>query len=161
LWLHRAETHDSWATLPVSADVQTTTFFNASIQMIMGDGKSLLFWSDPWLQGQHLADLAPDLLAAVPAHRRKQRSVVAALHGDTWIRDITRALTIPLIMQYLDIKQHLQQVQTSPDTLDSFACRWTSTDKYSCSSSYKALFKDQVSILGFKQLWKIRAPSKC
>jgi hypothetical protein len=49
LWLHRAEPQHPWAALPVSEDAQTTTFFNVSIQMILGNGKSIFSWSDPWL----------------------------------------------------------------------------------------------------------------
>jgi hypothetical protein len=40
LW---AEPQCPWAALPVTEDAQTTTFFNASIQMILGDGKSIFF----------------------------------------------------------------------------------------------------------------------
>jgi hypothetical protein len=47
-------------------------FFSVLVQFNLGNGATLLFWSDPWLQGQRLADTAPELVNAVPACRRKQ-----------------------------------------------------------------------------------------
>jgi hypothetical protein len=46
-------------------------FFNASIQMTLGNGEALFFWTDPWLQGRRLADIAPELTAVVVTRRRK------------------------------------------------------------------------------------------
>jgi hypothetical protein len=33
--------------------------------MMLGNGEVLYFWTDPWLQGTRLIDIAPDLTAAV------------------------------------------------------------------------------------------------
>jgi hypothetical protein len=41
----------------------------------------------------------------VPAHHRKQPSVLDAMLDGAWIADITGALTISAIVQYLDIRQ--------------------------------------------------------
>jgi hypothetical protein len=43
LWLHRTEPHRSWVALQVSVDAETMTFFDASIQFILDDGKSIFF----------------------------------------------------------------------------------------------------------------------
>jgi hypothetical protein len=43
LWLHRADMSRSWVSLPLNKDAMTVTFFNASIQMQLGDGESLFF----------------------------------------------------------------------------------------------------------------------
>jgi hypothetical protein len=49
---------------------------------------------------KHIADVAPDLLVAIPSRRRKQRSVNVTLHNDTWIHNITgpasRSSVMPL-----------------------------------------------------------------
>jgi hypothetical protein len=39
----------------------------ASIRCVLGDGKSTLFWVDPWLDGQCIAALMPELFEAVSA----------------------------------------------------------------------------------------------
>jgi hypothetical protein len=48
-------------------DNLTQSFFRRSINLKLGDGKEFLFWSDPWLEGLSIAELAPDLLGAVLA----------------------------------------------------------------------------------------------
>jgi hypothetical protein len=67
----RWHTSRSWASLPLNEDAVTVAFFNASIQMRLGDGEVLFFWSDPWLQEARLPDIAPDLTAVVVMRRRK------------------------------------------------------------------------------------------
>jgi hypothetical protein len=64
-WLHHTDMSRSWTSLPSSEDAATVAFFNASIQMSLGDGESLFFWTDPWLQGARLLDIAPNLMATV------------------------------------------------------------------------------------------------
>jgi hypothetical protein len=56
LWLQRADSTKPWSQLPISEDATTTALIHASIQVVHGDGKSILFWSDPWLEGYRLID---------------------------------------------------------------------------------------------------------
>jgi hypothetical protein len=160
LWLHRTDLACSWVSLLLNKDATTVAFFNASIRMMLGNGESLFFWTDPWLQGTCLADIALDLTAAVGAHQRKQRSVANALHNNNWTCDITDALTISVLLQYLDMWHRLQQVQLLLGTADSFSWRWEPSGVYSCSS-YRALCNGHTSILGARELWKVCVPSKC
>jgi hypothetical protein len=45
--------------------------------------ESLFFWSDLWLEGASLADIAPNLTAVVAKRRHKQRLVASALVNNT------------------------------------------------------------------------------
>jgi hypothetical protein len=65
--------------LPVKEDQATTAFFYSSISIIVGDGKSVLFWQDRWMDGKSIADLALDLVASVPLRWRNKTSVAMAL----------------------------------------------------------------------------------
>jgi hypothetical protein len=71
-------------------DPATKAFFNASIVCVVGNGKSTLFWSDPWLEGKSLANLMPELVEAVPARLRRRHMVASA-----WIHGVKGALSIP------------------------------------------------------------------
>jgi hypothetical protein len=51
LWFQRADSTKPWSQLPISEDVTTAALFRTSIQVVHGDGKFILFWSDPWLEG--------------------------------------------------------------------------------------------------------------
>jgi hypothetical protein len=88
-------------------DAATSAFFLASIRCMVGNGVSTLFWADPWLDGQTIASVAPNLVAVVTRRCQKSRTVQAALQGNVWIRDITGALTIPAIVQYLHLRERM------------------------------------------------------
>jgi hypothetical protein len=66
-WLQRAEMDRSCSSLPMTADQRTKVFFSASTVFVLGDGVGFKFWTNPWIQGINIRDLAPDLWAAVPA----------------------------------------------------------------------------------------------
>jgi hypothetical protein len=51
LWFRSTYPTRPWASLPVAEDAATSAFFNASFSCKVKNGKSILFWDDPWLQG--------------------------------------------------------------------------------------------------------------
>jgi hypothetical protein len=60
------------------------SFFRASVQfIIVGEGSSVKFWTDPWLEGVAIADLAPELLAAVPRRWQQLRRVAEAMQNNS------------------------------------------------------------------------------
>jgi hypothetical protein len=87
--------------------------------------------------------------------------VASALTNQAWIPDITGALTIPVIVQYIEIRQRLLNVQANSEITDTYWWRWVPSGAYSCHSAYKIMFVGQTAILGAPQLWKSRAPNKC
>jgi hypothetical protein len=48
-----------------------------------------------------------------------------------------------------------------PESEDRVLWRWAPTGQYSAHSAYLALFTGQSAILGTKEIWKVKAPSKC
>jgi hypothetical protein len=100
--------------MPVKEDRVTTAFFKASTYFIVGHGSSARFWTDSWLDGRSIADIAPELAATVPSYRRNRRTVISALQHDAWISDITGTLTVPVIMQYLDARRRMENINLNP-----------------------------------------------
>jgi hypothetical protein len=88
LWYWRTDSSRPWVGLPYKEDRVTTTFFKASIQCLVGNGSSTLFWLDPWLQGRSVKQIAPDLFAALDGRYWHRHSVVEALESNSWLRDI-------------------------------------------------------------------------
>jgi hypothetical protein len=72
---------------------------------VLGDGTSTLFWEHAWLNGCSIPSLAPDLVAVVPVRKSKQRTVATVFENDVWIADITGVLMVPILIQYLRIRQ--------------------------------------------------------
>ncbi|KAG2661257.1 hypothetical protein PVAP13_1KG493905 [Panicum virgatum] len=85
--------------------------FQASIYVDLGDGNTAFFWTDRWLNGKSLADVAPCLYATVGPRIRQKRTVAQALHGDLWITDISGALTVQDILDYLLVWDMTRTIQ--------------------------------------------------
>jgi len=101
LWLKRTEDTHPWHELPNERNQIVEAMFQASIYVELGDGCKAMFWTDRWLQGKSLADIAPCLCAAVGRQAQNRRTVAQALQGDSWITDISGALTVQVILDYL------------------------------------------------------------
>ena len=69
----------------------------------IGDGANTLLWTDRWIHGQCIADLAPRLFAAIPKRRVKQLTVWDALPNRAWILDIQGALTVGGFVDYFHL----------------------------------------------------------
>lgn len=135
--------------------------FQASIYIEVGNGHKTLFWSDPWLDGKSIADLAPCLCATVGARVKKQRTVAQALQLNQWTRDIAGALPVQVIMDYLYIWSMIREVQLEEGRPDKICWKWTSDKNFSTASAYKALFLGQHPVEGTRLLQKMGAPAKC
>jgi hypothetical protein len=110
LWLQRCDDSRSWAELPVATNSVSKAFFRTSIVCLVGNGERTLFWEESWLGGLSITDRAPHLVAAVSARCRRSRTVVDVLANNAWIRDILGALSIPVLVQYLQLREHLVDV---------------------------------------------------
>jgi hypothetical protein len=141
LLLSRMNGARPWALHPVSDDTATESFFQASTSCVIRDGQSTRFWTDPWLDGRCIGALMPELLAMISARARRQRTVASALAGHAWIRDITGVLTIPVLMQYLILRQQLDDITLSSGIMGRMVWKWTASDQYSSNSAYAAMFR--------------------
>jgi hypothetical protein len=86
--------------------------------------------------------------------------VASAVNDRCWTQDILAPLIILVLMQFLELHNHIQQVQLSPQIEDRFVWRWSPSGNYSTRSAYSALFLGQTVVEGARQLWKVHAPNK-
>jgi hypothetical protein len=119
MWQQWVEPSKPSDVLPLYEDVVTKAFFKTLIQCIMGYGRSSLFWLDPWVDGWCIADMAPNLLAVVHPRRRNKRTMATALQQNALLRDIIRALTIPVFMQYVKVRECLEADVLDPPSPDA------------------------------------------
>jgi hypothetical protein len=85
----------------------------------VGNSEHVLFWTDCWLQGQKISDLAPHLFAVVPPARRKNCIVKEAFTNHAWVADIQRALTLDIITEYIQLWDLFHGFQLQPEVHDS------------------------------------------
>jgi len=163
LWLKRTDPNRPWSSLPETPGKMVQAMFNVSFTVVVGDGLHSYFWTDKWLNGQSITELAPALINSVRARARKVRTVADGLLNNSWAMDITGALTVQVIMDYLFIWDTIRQwqQQRNTNTPDVFRWKWTADGNFSTASAYRAFFLGQETIPGAKQLTKTRAPGRC
>jgi hypothetical protein len=74
LWLKKTQPTRPWAAFEVQVHPKAVAMFDISVQAVVGDGATILFWMDKWIQGKSIADLVPELVAVVPRRFLKQRT---------------------------------------------------------------------------------------
>jgi hypothetical protein len=105
LWLSKTDPACSWAALPSKEDSTSKAFFLALMSCTLGDGKSTLFWTDPWLDGRCIGSVILELLHLVPAQRRAQCIVASTLQNHAWVYDLAGPLTVLVLTQFLMLRQ--------------------------------------------------------
>jgi hypothetical protein len=80
------------------------------------------------------------------------------LDQNAWLQDIVGALTLPLSMQYEQVRERLVAFTLDPSSPDNTVWCWCSSSVYSASSAYNAMFHGQSQLLGARYLWKVKTP---
>jgi hypothetical protein len=70
---------------------------------------------------------------------------------EAWVRDITRASTVQVIVQYIRVSDLLLDFAFT-ETPDRFIWKWTASGEFSSASAYRALFFGRSPLLGASQL---------
>jgi hypothetical protein len=140
LWLAKTDLDKPWAFLPMQVPEKVKSFFSCVVQTEIRNGSSTLFWQDRWLQGKRIQDLGPNLLAVVPNHIKKSRTVQEAWTNNKWISDIKGALTVGVLADFLDLSESLITVNLLLERDDKHIFSIAPDGKYSAKAAYKGLF---------------------
>jgi hypothetical protein len=109
--------HDRpWVGLEFPIQQHVRKFFASSVITLVGDGSNTLFWTDRWLDGSSIKDLAPAVVANVGTRARSSRTVAHALENWQWVSDIETPLTLLGLHQYLQLWDALREVVLSHDS---------------------------------------------
>lgn len=114
-----------------------------STSMQVGDGKLTLFWNDRWIDGHSIAEIAPCLNQAVG---RKRRTVYEDLQDRRWVKYITGALTVQVLLDYLNIWERMRSITLDDSVQDKVLWKWTGDHCFSTASAYRAFFIWQYAI---------------
>ncbi|WVZ57357.1 hypothetical protein U9M48_007751 [Paspalum notatum var. saurae] len=64
-----------WAGLPVQVHRNAKALFDVAVVSVVGNGETIKFWTDRWLQGKNVAEHCPTLFKLIPKRAVKQRTV--------------------------------------------------------------------------------------
>ena len=103
-----------------------------------------MFWTDRWIHGQRVADLAPQVFALVSKRKANRRTVFEALTSNAWVSDIQGAITVGVISEFLGLWDIFTEVCLQPVVEDSHILRLSSNGLYSAQSAYTGLLQGTV-----------------
>jgi hypothetical protein len=138
LWLQKTQPQRPWSSLPIQMPEQARAFFSVAMASEVGNGEHTIFWTDRWLHGRSIAELAPCLHAGIPKRKAKSRTVQEALNNHAWVSDFSGALSVGVMVEYLQLWDFLQEVTLQPDVEDTHLWRLSPTGQYSAKSHMEA-----------------------
>jgi hypothetical protein len=101
-WRQRVDQGRLASSLPEKKDKMVMAIFLAATVSVIGSGESTFFWTDNWIDGRSLQALAPALFGAV-ATRCRKALVSESLPGRAWVRHLTGAFTVPVIVEFMQV----------------------------------------------------------
>jgi hypothetical protein len=103
LWLQKRDSSRPWEGLPFQVPRNSHALFDVALETKVGDGEATKFWTDRWLHGCTVGELAPNLIQVIPKRARRQHTVSQALASGSWTADIQGALTVQVLVEYLKL----------------------------------------------------------
>jgi hypothetical protein len=115
-------------------------FLSEVVVTEISDGSNTMFWSDKWLHGKRIADLAPKLFDTIPKRYVNSRTVQEAILTRRWVSDIKGALSLGGFDRYIQLWDLLAEVELQPETEDKHIFSIAPHGIYSAKSAYEGLF---------------------
>ncbi|GJN41024.1 hypothetical protein PR202_gn00345 [Eleusine coracana subsp. coracana] len=124
------------------------------------NGKNTLFWTDKWILGCSIADIAPNVLEKVPVRTQNTRLVVDDLQNQDWVDDIQGALSMVGLYEYFQLWDSITNIiLTQKEDIHSW--KLAPSGQYSSSTAYRAFFNGSTTFEPWRPSWKSWAPPKC
>ncbi|KAL6645061.1 hypothetical protein ACP70R_016669 [Stipagrostis hirtigluma subsp. patula] len=160
LWYKKTDLNRPWRGLDIPVHSNAMALFAIALETHVGRGNNTLFWTDKWLFGCALSELAPAVVNLVPPRIRKQRTVADALLNHGWPSDIQGGLSLIGMFEYFQLWDIIHEVVLIEEE-DNHVWRLDSSGHFSSRSAYRAFFNGRMGFEPWKRLWKSWAPAKC
>jgi len=79
--------------------------------------------------------------------------VFQALNNRTWVSDIRGALTVQVLIEYINLWELLSNVELQPDVEDTHIWKVSTTGQYTSKSAYEALFIGAIQFGPWERIW--------
>ncbi|CAM0905803.1 unnamed protein product [Alopecurus aequalis] len=156
-WLELVDRSKPWQGLPVQIPPEAKALFLMATRCEVGNGQSLRFWRDRWLDGCSVEQIAPALLKMVKPADRSMR-VAEALRDHRWIASIRGTPSVPAIVEFLGLWEALRLRMITETREDRVSWRLAPTGRYSSRSAYGAFFFGREFAPAASELWSAGAP---
>lgn len=156
LWLKKTQPDRPWNSFEVQVHPNAAAIFAVSIQSIVGNGTSTKFWTDRWLDGRRIVELAPNLFAAVNRKAVRTLAVHEAVMGD-----IPGNFPPSAFSDFFQIWDLVREVNLLPDTPDQHIWTPSSSGSYSSKSAYDRFMVGGASFAPADRIWRTWAPPRC
>jgi hypothetical protein len=159
LWFQKTDLTKPWSGLSIRVVPDVVAVFNASIKITIGDGVRVVFWEDPWVDGQPVHVIAPDLVKLVNPCIQRSRTVQEAVEGAAWVRDIAGELSVNAVVQFFKLWNAIRSTNLRAEA-DTFTWKWTASGGFSSKTAYRAFFFGRTAMPGAAEIWHAFAPFK-
>jgi hypothetical protein len=119
MWLSITNPTKPWTGLDMQFTAKEQAMFFASTRMSVGDGNTARFWTDRWIDGQAIKEIAPAVADMISKHIRKSVTVSQGLLDDNWSRPLQGRLHVKALLQFLLIWPRISRfhLTAEPDRL--------------------------------------------
>ncbi|KAL6626203.1 hypothetical protein ACP70R_029929 [Stipagrostis hirtigluma subsp. patula] len=159
-WFKKTRANRPWTDLELPSHPNSLALFAIAVTTQIGNGNNTLLWTDRWLHGCSIDNIARLVFATVPKKIRNKRTVADALNNLDWIHDIQCGLSWDGIRELFRLWDCLLGI-TLTDQEDIHTWRLDASGQYSSKSAYTAYFFGAVTFEPWHRLWKTWAPAKC
>jgi hypothetical protein len=132
--------------LPIRVPPIAQALCKVAVVTHVGNGESTKFWTYRWIQGKTAAEWAPNLLQLVPKRARRQRSVSQGLQNRKWVSDIQGALTVQVLVEYLQLWNLLDRVELQQVTPDQHSWHLSKHGIYSRNQLMRHSLMEQLNL---------------
>jgi hypothetical protein len=159
-WLRRTDPTRPWQGLPHLKDVEAEQVFESLAKIEVGDGTSVLFWKDRWINGFTASEIAPLIADLVPTRRKNKRKVSEGLLENAWVQDLAGEISIEGCIQCIRLWEEIEKVNRNDAIPDKYVWKGAKLGVYSAKDTYDMLCQGRVIDSTFRQVWKAKAPLK-
>jgi hypothetical protein len=109
LWLKKTQPNRPWAEFEVRTHPMAAALFAASMCSVVGNGTSTMFWSDNWLNGMSLTQIAPALSTRISIRIKKKNSPAGfdtstMFWSDNWLNGMSLTQIAPALSTRISIR---------------------------------------------------------
>jgi hypothetical protein len=145
----------------MTGDRETRDLFSSLAAIEIGSGARVMFWSDRWIWGRTVAEIAPLLITLVPTRVRNRRTVEEACRNNAWILDCQGVWPEGGSVQCVRLWVAISGINLDETRPDNFLWKGAKSGKYSARDTYNLLCLGQVKFGMAEPIWRSHAPLKC